>query len=149
MENRLVRYNLVKEEIQVLTQTIRTSKDAATLLKDLYTKEGVGTDIVESFFIMTLNRKNKVTGYKKISEGSRSGTIVDIPIVLKFAVDSLAHGIILAHNHPSGELSPSNQDKELTTKIINAGKFMDLNVLDHIILTENSYYSFADEGILS
>jgi len=149
MENRLVRYNLVKEEIQVLTQTIRTSKDAATLLKDLYTTEGVGTDIVESFFIMTLNRKNKVTGYKKISEGSRSGTIVDIPIVLKFAVDSLAHGIILAHNHPSGELSPSNQDKELTTKIINAGKFMDLNVLDHIILTENSYYSFADEGILS
>jgi DNA repair protein RadC len=149
MENRLVKYNLVKEEIQVLTQTIRSSKDAATLLKDLYTTEGVGTDIVESFFIMTLNRKNKVTGYKKISEGSRSGTIVDIPIVLKFAVDSLAHGIILAHNHPSGELSPSNQDKELTTKIINAGKFMDLNVLDHIILTENSYYSFADEGILS
>ena len=97
---------------------------------------------------MTLNNSNETTGYFKISQGGITGTVVDIRIIAKYAIENLATGVILAHNHPSGKLMPSEADKQITRKVKDALKMFDIQVMDHLILTEQSYYSFADEGIL-
>ena len=93
-----------------------------------------------------LNRANETIGYAKISQGGICGTIVDVKLVAKFVVDSLASGIIIAHNHPSGNLQPSQADIQITNKIQAIVKLLDSILLDHIILTKESYYSFSDEG---
>ena len=98
--------------------------------------------------MLFLNRGNRVLGGYKISSGGITGTVVDIRIILAIALKCLASGIILAHTHPSGELTPSRTDKELTQKLKEAAKLMDISLLDHLIITENAHYSFADEGIL-
>ncbi len=100
----------------------------------------------EEFWIILLNRGNKVISTQKISQGGISGTVIDARLILKSALDQLASSIILCHNHPSGNLRPSRQDISITQKLKEAGKIMDIPVLDHIIVTENGYYSFADEG---
>ena len=104
--------------------------------------------IYESMFCLFLNRSNSVQQYAKISQGGTAGTVVDIKIILKYAIDTLSSGIILIHNHPSGNKQPSDADIEITNKLKNACKYHDLKLLDHIILTENNYYSLADEGNL-
>lgn len=108
----------------------------------------IGLLHVEEFWILILNRANDVTRQKRISVGGVTATVVDIRIILKHAIDSLASAIILCHNHPSGNLKPSQPDIDLTRKIKQAGNSMDILVLDHLIITEDGYYSFADEGIL-
>ncbi len=100
----------------------------------------------EEFWIILLNRGNKVISTQKISQGGISGTVIDVRLILKSALDQLASSIILCHNHPSGNIKPSHQDIRITQKLKEAGKVMDIPVLDHIIVTENGYYSFADEG---
>lgn len=102
----------------------------------------------EEFWVVFLSRSNKIISRKKISQGGISGTVTDVRIILKMAIEQLASGIILCHNHPSGNLEPSKADILITEKIKEAGKLMDINVLDHIIVTNESYYSFADEGIM-
>jgi DNA repair protein RadC len=104
--------------------------------------------IYESFFIMLLNKQTNITGYAKISQGGIAGTIVDPIIVAKYAIDSLSSSVILCHNHPSGNLTPSKQDLDLTSKIKSGLALFGIKVLDHIILTESAYYSMADEGTL-
>jgi DNA repair protein RadC len=99
-------------------------------------------------YILLLDRSHHTIGYAKISQGGVSGTVVDTRIVAKFAIDSLASGIILAHNHPSGNLKPSNADETITNKIKTGLGYFDIQVLDHIIVTEDAYTSFADEGLL-
>ncbi len=103
----------------------------------------------EEFWILLLNRANKVISTQKISQGGISGTVIDSRLIMKVAIDQLASSIILCHNHPSGNLLPSQQDKSITNKLIEAGKIMDIPVLDHLIITESGYYSFADEGLIS
>lgn len=100
--------------------------------------------IYESVFMLMLNRANNTIAYSKIGQGGVTGTVLDPKIVLKYALDTLASGIIIAHNHPSGQLHPSTQDDAITTKLKNACNIIDVNLLDHIILTENDYYSYAD-----
>jgi DNA repair protein RadC len=102
----------------------------------------------EEFWIIYLNKQNKVIGKEKISAGGIAGTVADIRIIFKSAVDRLATGILLAHNHPSGNLNPSDQDIELTRKLNEAGKVLDIQVVDHLIISHSGYYSFADEGKL-
>ncbi len=102
----------------------------------------------EEFWIILLNRGNKVLSTQKISQGGISGTVIDTRLIMKSAIDQLASSIILCHNHPSGQKHPSAQDKSITSKLKEAGKIMDIPVLDHIIVTENGFYSFADEGEL-
>jgi DNA repair protein RadC len=104
--------------------------------------------IYESVFLLMLNRANNTIAYSKIGQGGVSGTVLDPKIVLKFAIDTLASNIIIAHNHPSGQLYPSSQDDAITTRIKNACNLIDVNLLDHIILTENNYYSYADNNKL-
>lgn len=102
----------------------------------------------EEFWILLLNRANSVVKMECISQGGISGTVVDVRLILKPAIETLASGIILCHNHPSGQLKPSEQDVSLTKKIKESTRMMDINLLDHLIIGDQKYLSFADEGIL-
>ena len=123
---------------------ITSSKDAYNqlypFLSDLLT---------EHFYLVTLNKANKVIKINCISQGGFSSTVADPKLIFKCALEQNATSIILAHNHPSGNLSPSKQDMDLTLKIANAGKLLDLTLLDHIIIAGESYISFTDKGYLS
>jgi DNA repair protein RadC len=98
----------------------------------------------EEFWVAYLNRNNRVLRTERIGQGGVAGTVADIRIILKNSLNQLASSIILYHNHPSGNLSPSDADLSLTRKIKQAGEYIDINVLDHLIITPESYYSFAD-----
>lgn len=102
----------------------------------------------EVFAVLFLNKANKINHYEIISEGGITGTVADPRIILKKALEHNAVSVILCHNHPSGNLKPSKADEVLTEKIKEASKFLDINVLDHIIVSDEGYFSFADEGIL-
>ena len=102
----------------------------------------------EVFAVLFLNRSNKVNHFQIVSEGGITGTVADPRIILKKALEENAVNIILCHNHPSGSLKPSKADEELTYKIKEAAKYFDIKVLDHVIVSDDGYYSFADEGIL-
>lgn len=102
----------------------------------------------EEFWVVLLNRANQVLRPVQVSAGGVSGTVADPKIIFKVALEHLASSVILAHNHPSGNLQPSQADKDLTRKLKNAGQMLDLPVLDHLILSDKTYLSFADEGIL-
>jgi len=109
------------------------------LLKDL---------AFEEFWILLINRANLVLDKSKISQGGISGTVIDTRIILKKAVDKLSSSLILCHNHPSGNLKPSEADIRITEKIKKSGELMDITLLDHLIIADNSYFSFADEGLI-
>ncbi len=102
----------------------------------------------EEFWVIYMNRSNRITDQIKISQGGVSGTVIDVRIILKHAIEKLASNLIICHNHPSGNLQPSESDKQITNKLKEAAKFHDIQVLDHLIISDNSYYSFADEGIM-
>ncbi len=102
----------------------------------------------EEFWVMYLNRANKIVSAQRASQGGITGTVADTRLILKSALDQFACSIILCHNHPSGNLVPSEEDKALTRKIKQAAQVFDIAILDHIIVSELGYYSFADEGIL-
>ena len=122
---------------------IKCSKDVFDLLGPLI------SDIPhEEFWILFLNRSNKVINRMKLSQGGISGTVTDVRMIMKKAIEYLASGIIVCHNHPSGNLTPSESDSKITQKIREAGAFMDIQLLDHLIVSDKEYYSFADNGLL-
>ncbi|GAA4805805.1 RadC family protein [Litoribaculum gwangyangense] len=102
----------------------------------------------EEFWIIYLNNSNKIIQKNQLSKGGITGTLVDVRLVLKSALELGSTGLILAHNHPSGTLKPSESDKQITNKLKIASECLDIKVLDHLIITEKAYFSFADEGIL-
>lgn len=102
----------------------------------------------EEFWVLFLNRANKVISQKKISQGGFSGTVTDIRIIFRLALEKRATSIIICHNHPSGNTQPSSADRKITARIAEAGKTMDINLLDHIIVAGENYYGFADNGDL-
>ncbi len=122
---------------------ITCSEDSYTILsasmEDLHT---------EVFKVILLNRNNRVIKITTISEGGVAGTVVDPKVIFKDAIDNLASAIILSHNHPSGNLKPSQADIKITKKLVEAGAFLEIRVLDHVIISEMGYYSFADEGMM-
>ncbi len=122
---------------------ISSSRDAfnviAALLTDLHHEE---------FWLLLLNRANEVFARERLSIGGTSGTVVDLKVVLKTALNARAAGFIAIHNHPSGNLEPSRADVELTERLKQGGKILDLPMLDHLIVSERGYYSFADEGMI-
>lgn len=122
-------------------EKITSSYEASQFIRRFY---GDDINIFESSYILLMNTSGITVGYAKISQGGIAGTVVDIKIVLKFAIDSLAAGVILAHNHPSGSLKYSESDKRLTEKLKKALEIVDSRLLDHIILTSEGYYSMAD-----
>lgn len=102
----------------------------------------------EQFWVIMLTRNNKVLQKRCVSQGGFSGTIADPKVIFKRALEDMANGIILVHNHPSGNKKPSSADLRLTKKIVDAGKLLEIPVLDHIIFTDEDFYSFSDEGVL-
>ena len=136
-------YTIKKTKSDFNKAKITSSKDAADYIRQFY---GDDLEIYESFYLLLLNRSNNTEGWVKISQGGTAGTVTDVKIIAKYAIDSLCHGVIVAHNHPSGNLSPSAADIAMTRRIKNALELLEIKTLDHIILTEDSYYSFADNG---
>lgn len=123
---------------------ITSSKDAADFFAPL-----LGDLNHEEFWVMLLNRGNKIIDTFMISQGGISGTVIDVRLILKTALEKLASSIILCHNHPSGTMQASDADLKITAKIKNAAQVMDITVLDHLIIGQNQYLSFADEGMLN
>ena len=126
---------------------VTTSHDAFKLFKQNWDENKI--ELVEQFKVLFLNRANKALAIYELSTGGMTGTVADPKIVFAAALKLTACNIILCHNHPSGNLKPSRADEELTQKMKEAGKYLDLPVIDHIIIiAEDGYYSFADEGLL-
>ena len=132
----------------------RRAEDAVDLIKVTSSKKIfemmqpiMGELAHEEFWVLFLNNSNKIISKSQLSKGGMTGTIVDVRLVFKLALENGATGLILCHNHPSGNLQPSKADKEITKKLKAAGESLDVKVLDHLIITETKYYSFVDEGI--
>ena len=125
---------------------IGEAKDAARLLMSLWNEGKI--DFVEQVRVLLLNRANRVLGVVEISSGGVTGTIADPKLIFSAALKANACGIIISHNHPSGNIRPSRADEQLTSKIKEGGKYLDIKLLDHIIVTSEGYYSFAEQGLL-
>lgn len=125
------------------TKTITGSRDAFD-----YFQPKLGDLNHEEFWVMVLDRGNKIKETFMASQGGITGTVTDVKIIVKTALEKLANSIILCHNHPSGNIQPSDADRKITKKIVEASKYLDIQVLDHIIIGQKSYLSFADEGML-
>ncbi|MFT5822810.1 MAG: DNA repair protein RadC [Crocinitomix sp.] len=125
------------------SQRITCSRDIYNHMKDRF--EDLSH---EEFYILLLNRSNKVQAIERVSVGGLSGTAVDGKVIFKKALEQSASGIALCHNHPSGNLRPSRADMDLTKKLVGFGRMIDLPVIDHLIITDKSYFSFQDESIL-
>lgn len=129
-----------------LRPKISHSKDAYQVLLESW--DDTKIELQEQFKVMFTNRAHKVLGIFEVSTGGVSGTVADPKLIFAAAIKVMATGLILSHNHPSGNLQPSQADIDLTRKIKEAGKMLEIQLLDHIILTSEGYYSFADEGLI-
>lgn len=125
---------------------INSSRDIYEIMRQLWDANKM--DMLEEFKVLLLNRGNRIIGVYEVSSGGITGTVADPRLILAAALKSLSVGIVLCHNHPSGNLTPSRADEQLTRKIKEAAAYHDITVLDHIILTGEGYLSFADEGLL-
>ena len=125
---------------------VRNSQDTYDILMQIWDQDTL--ELAESFKVLFLNRANRVMGVYSLSHGGMTGTVADPKLVFIAALKAAACNIILAHNHPSGNLTPSSADISLTEKMVQAGKFLDINVLDHLIVTTDGYLSFADDGMM-
>lgn len=134
-----IRRNMAESKKEI----ILSSKDLAGYLKAQFEYKKH-----EVFAVVFLNRANKINHFEIVSEGGITGTVADPRIILRKALEHDAISMVLCHNHPSGSLKPSRQDEELTLKIKDAARYFDIRVMDHIIVSDEGYYSFADEGIL-
>lgn len=146
--------NIQIREVQVSYQPqkgtlyqIKNSQSAYDYILRVYDESTIG--LYEEFMVLLLNRANRVMGCLKLSKGGITGTVVDLRILFGTALKAMASSIIIAHNHPSNNLTPSKEDKELTQKIKEAGQFLDINLIDHLILgTDGNYVSFTAESWL-
>jgi len=141
------KFNIVSEKTTIDKYKVASSSEINKIIRSIADFNN-NIDIVEEVNVLLLSKSNMIIGYANISKGGISSSIVDIRIVMKYAIDSLASSIVLIHNHPSGNLRPSNSDKDITKKIKNACALLEIQLLDHIIITSDDYYSFADQGIL-
>ena len=122
---------------------ITGSNDVACFLRPL-----IGDLPYEEFWALFMNRQNKVIDKHRFSLGGITGTVIDVRLILKMAIEKHATSLIFAHNHPSGNLEASDADRKITRQLKDAGSIMDIPLLDHLIITQSGYYSFADEGLL-
>jgi DNA repair protein RadC len=125
--------------------TITSYKEAEPVFRAIWDDQ---MNVRESFYVLFLNRANEVISYQSLSSGGQAGTVVDLKMLFSAALNCLACSIIIAHNHPSDTLKPSDADKRVTDKIDQAAKLLDIQLLDHLIMTQYGCYSFADNGLL-
>jgi DNA repair protein RadC len=144
-EYTIKRYELKSNQSDFPKKKIASSNDANEFIRQFYSDD---IDIFESCFVLLLNQANFTIGYAKISQGGITGTFVDPQLVAKYAIESLAKAVVLAHNHPSGNLAPSGHDLDITKKIRAGLDLFNITLLDHIILTSDHYTSLGDEGLL-
>ncbi|MDY0780095.1 RadC family protein [Tenacibaculum sp. IB213877] len=130
-------------EEEVINPKISSSADVSKLMQPI-----IGDLPHEEFWVLYLNNSNKVLAKEQISKGGLTSTLVDVRPLLKRALELSSIAIIVCHNHPSGKTNPSNSDIQLTQKIKEAGNTLDIKILDHLIITEKTYFSFADEGMM-
>jgi len=144
------RISLKQESTSINRVQINSSASGVQFLIQSIAPQFENIGLVESFFVIMMDRSNTTIGFSEISKGGVAGTVVDIKIIAKLAVESLASSIMLVHNHPSGNTNYSTQDKLITDKIKKAMNLFDIELLDHIILggEGESYYSFADNGLV-
>lgn len=140
-----IEYSLKASKKKFEQAIIRCSNDSVAYARNFYHDD---ISIYESSFIILLNQAANTIGYAKISQGGICGTYVDIRIVCKYAIESLATSVILVHNHPSGSVKPSNDDINICKKLNEALKVFNIRLLDNQIITENSFFSFLDEGLM-
>jgi DNA repair protein RadC len=145
MENVIAEIQVSYNTNSRVKQKITSSASAYEILKANWNEGRL--ELQEEFKVLLLNRANDVLGIYNMSMGSVSGTVVDIRLLFAVALKCNASGIILCHNHPSGNLNPSDADKEITKKIKQASELFDIKMIDHIIITHFGYYSFLDSGI--
>jgi DNA repair protein RadC len=132
-----------KQVRQDAMPAIQNSSDVYNLLQSIY------YDLPhEEFWVVYLNRSNRVMSIKNISKGGIAGTVADVRLIMKYALDQLASGIILSHNHPSGAINPSREDEVLTRRVQEACRFLDISLLDHMIVCNEQYFSFSDASKL-
>lgn len=136
-----------RENDKVGSALVTKSSEVANYLRAIWDTDTLGYR--EEFVVLILNRGNKVIAWSKVGVGGVAGVICDPKVIFSMALISGGSAIILAHNHPSGILKPSTADKQMTEKMVQAGKVLDIQVLDHIILTENGYLSFQDEYLMN
>lgn len=127
---------------------VTNPKEATDVLRYAYNRDEADLDYVEAFYVIYLNRRNRVLAIEQIGKGGISGTVADPKVIFQRALLLNSSQIILAHNHPSGNLKPSAGDLRLTKQIVQAGKFLDIPVLDHFIMTGESSYSFTDDNLI-
>lgn len=135
--------NRMQEEAVLELDKVNSSESVYTIMKPV-----IGDLPHEEFYLICLNNSNKITHKHPLSRGGITGTIVDVRIALKMALEHNAVSLIMVHNHPSGKIQPSQPDKQLTQKLKQAAEHLDIKLLDHVIVTENAYFSFADEGLI-
>ena len=143
-EVRLVYRTKVKASMRL---QVKCSKDAFDIFMENWDLDSI--EHIEEFKLLLMNRSNSVLGIMPVSKGGLSGTVTDVRLIYQGAIKANASGIIVCHNHPSGNLNPSESDTKITHKIKEAGNLMDIQLLDHlIIISDGGYYSFADNGLL-
>jgi DNA repair protein RadC len=130
-------------EASLIKPKINSSKSVFNLMQPI-----IGDLPHEEFWVLYVNNSNTVLAKIQISKGGVTATVVDVRLILKKAIELASVGLVVCHNHPSGKLTPSEADKQLTQKLKNASATLDIKLLDHLIITEKDYFSFADEGIL-
>ncbi len=147
-QNEIAEISISYKPIITKIKKITSSKDAYDVLYPFFDENTIA--IQEHFMVMFLNHSNQVLGVYPVSKGGISGTVADVRLILGVALKCAASSIILAHNHPSGNLTPSSADEMLTLKVKHAGEYMDITLTDHIIVTpiKSKYFSFLDEGRL-
>jgi DNA repair protein RadC len=145
MEQFQSKFTLKVTPTQYPVVKVKTITDVVNVLKSYY---GDDIEIFESFYVLLLNNANETIGYVKLSQGGITGTVVDIRLLLKYVIESLATAIVITHNHPSGKLIASEMDLKLTKKINSALKLIDVTLLDHVILTNYGYLSMRENGDL-
>lgn len=143
MKKKAVEYKINATKQEFTIAKIKTAEDVYKYAKQFYSDD---INIFESCFIMLLNQANNVMGFAKISQGGLSSTIVDVRLIAKYAIEVLATSVIIVHNHPSGDIKPSYHDDKLTEMSKQGLQFLDIKLLDHLVISEDKYYSYADDG---
>lgn len=139
------RFRIVSEPSNLLKVKITNSNDIYEWCKEMYDENKTDIAVSEVAYAIMLNNSNNIVAYNKISEGGITSAIIDIRLLMKFAINTLCTSMILVHNHPSGMLESSRQDKEITSKIQKGCNIFDIKLLDHLIITKEGYYSMSDK----
>jgi DNA repair protein RadC len=146
MDNKLAEITVSYKPNTEDSPVVGSATGAVLVLRELFNSDTL--ELREEAICLYLNRANHLLGWYRISSGGITGTVIDIRLILSVALKTAASALVLAHNHPSGNLVPSLQDREVTQKLKEASRLMDIQLLDHLILSKVGYYSFADDGLI-